>query len=34
MIRKNADGWIRLQYREINTYQWITLHTFKGYEVK
>jgi hypothetical protein len=33
-IRKNGDGWIRLQYRQMNTYQWITLHIFKGYELK
>jgi len=33
-IRKNGDGWIRLQYREMNTHQWITLHIFKGYELK
>ncbi|CAF0744576.1 unnamed protein product [Adineta steineri] len=30
--RKNGDNWIHLQYREINSHQWITLHTFKGYE--
>ncbi len=33
-MRKNGDGWIRLQYREINSHQWITLHIFKGHELK
>jgi Fe-S cluster biogenesis protein NfuA len=27
---RTNDNWIRLQYREINRYQWITLHVFKG----
>ncbi|CAF0939143.1 unnamed protein product [Adineta ricciae] len=30
VTRKNNDGWIRLQYREINVHQWNTLHIFKG----
>ena len=33
-IRRNIYGWIRLQYRQINSHEWITLHIFKGYELK
>ncbi|CAF2035396.1 unnamed protein product, partial [Rotaria magnacalcarata] len=32
-IRKNGDGWIRLQYREINSHEWITLYIFKDHQL-
>ncbi|CAF3387291.1 unnamed protein product [Rotaria sp. Silwood1] len=32
-IRKNGDGWIRLQYRQINLHQWNTLHIFKDHQL-
>jgi hypothetical protein len=33
-IRRNSDGWIRIQYREVNAHQWVTLYVLKGHELK
>ena len=33
-IRRSGDGWIRLQYREVNAYHWMTLDVRKGQEFK